>query len=387
MYLANYRSLFIALISLLLITVAFNASAHQMSTGYLNLKVDNHQPQQLTGQIQLRWFDLDRKLNIDLNKDGVLQWDEVLLQQIPISEFILSNLTFYSLDKTENSELCSINLAKKMKTDKHFDEGYLAFDFKAICPESIVDTSLMIHYSGIFDIDTDHKLIISLQGLNNEASNISGLIDHVNQSTTFSSNQSSVLATFKTFVYQGVVHILIGTDHILFIVVLLLTCTIYRVNNGWQAKSGFVDIAKSAAWVVTAFTLAHSITLTATALGWVAPSSKWVEFGIALSVLFTALNNIWPVILRLGWITFAFGLLHGMGFASVLAELGLAKEHKLLSIVSFNLGVELGQLMILAMIIPFLFLVRKHKWYQQYGVNLGSLAIAIIAASWCIERI
>lgn len=387
MYLSKYRSLFIALISLLFITVSATASAHQMSTGYLNLKIDDQQPQQLTGQIQLRWFDIDRKINIDLNKDGTLHWHEVLLQQIPISEFILNNLTLSSLNTENKSDLCVINLAEKMQTDEHFDEGYLVYNFTATCSNPVLDSALIVNYSGIFDLDTDHKLIVSLQGLSGKSSSISGLIDHADQSATFTSEQSGVLATFKTFVYQGVVHILIGTDHILFIIVLLLTCTLYRVNRGWQAKTSFVEIAKSAAWVVTAFTLAHSITLTATAVGWVAPSSKWVEFGIALSVLFTALNNIWPMILRLGWITFAFGLLHGMGFASVLAELGLAQEHKLLSIVSFNLGVELGQLAILAMILPLLFLVRKQKWYQVYGVNIGSFAIAMVAISWCIERI
>lgn len=381
---ANFIRLRIASVFLLLMLTSAAASAHQMSTGYLNLEIDNQQPQNLSGQLQLRWFDLDRKLNIDSNQDGQLEWSEVTTQQVVISEFVLNHLT---LSSSKQNHLCAMTLASNMQSDNHFDEGYLVYDFSAKCPESAVESSLNIAYSGIFDIDTDHKIVISVQGLNGQSSNISGLIDHANQTTEFNSEQSSIFATFSTFVYQGIVHILIGTDHILFIVVLLLTCTLYRANSNWKAKSSFIDIAKSATWVVTAFTLAHSITLTATALGWVAPSSKWVEFGIALSVLFTALNNIWPMIVRLGWITFAFGLLHGMGFASVLAELGLAQDHKLLSIVSFNLGVELGQLAILAVIIPLLFLVRKQSWYRSYGVNIGSFAIAVVAVGWCVERI
>lgn len=386
MFLANYRQLLLVVFYLFFMIFSSMASAHQLSTGYLNLEVDNVQPRNLNGQIQLRWFDLDRKVNLDINHDGQLKWNEVTAKQIPLSEFVLTNLALSAGYGADQSQFCNLNLANNMRTDTHFDEGYLVYDFSVICPESVVDSSLIVKYTGIFDIDTDHKLVISVKGLKDASSNISGLIDHTNQSTEFSSEQSGILTTFSTFVYQGIVHILIGTDHILFIIVLLLTCALYRENREWRAKSSFVDIAKSAAWIVTAFTLAHSITLTAAALGWVVPSSRWVEFGIALSVLFTALNNIWPIIARLGWITFAFGLLHGMGFASVLAELGLAKEHKLLSIVSFNLGVELGQLAILALVIPLLFLVRKQSWYQHYGVNFGSFAIAAVAVSWCVER-
>ena len=387
MYLIKYRSFITVIFALLLVTFSSCPSAHQMSTGYLNLDATMLKTQTLSGQLQLRWFDLDRKIKIDLDQDGELKWHEVTSQQLAIGEYILQHLSLHTQNETQQNQPCNIVLDNNMKTDNHFDEGYLVYGFTATCSNTSADTALTIEYTGIFDIDPDHKLIVSVQGLSAEASSISGLIDSNQQEVTFTPEQNSIFTTFSTFVYQGVVHILIGTDHILFIIVLLLTCTLYREDRKWQAKQSFLDVVKSATWVITAFTLAHSITLTATALGWVAPSSRWVEFGIALSVLVTALNNIWPLVVRLGWITFAFGLLHGMGFASVLAELGLAQEHKLLSILSFNLGVELGQLAILAAVIPVLFALRKQQWYQAYGVNIGSFVIAIVAASWCIERI
>lgn len=143
---------------------------------------------------------------------------------------------------------------------------------------------------------------------------------------------------------------------------------------------------KDTAWVITAFTLAHSITLTATALGWIVPSSRWVEFGIAVSIVLTALNNLWPLVTRLSLITFAFGLLHGMVFASVLGELGLSEQHTLLSILAFNLGVEAGQFMILMALLPLLFYCRGKTWYPKYGLKLGSILIGIIAINWSIQR-
>ncbi len=136
----------------------------------------------------------------------------------------------------------------------------------------------------------------------------------------------------------------------------------------------------------TAFTLAHSVTLTATALGILNFSSHWVELGIALSVLFAALNNVWPIVLRLGWITFAFGLLHGMGFAGVLGELGLPENQKLLAILAFNVGVEIGQLAILALVLPLLIFLRHTNWYRNWGMQLGSIAIGLMAIQWSVER-
>lgn len=382
MYQSNLRQRCFLLMIFAALFLPTIASAHQMSTGYLNLQLDAQQSNKLAGEIQIRWFDLQRALNIDNNGDGQLQWSEASSQQIPISEYVLQHLALSTA-----GQACPLILANKMKSDNHFDEGYLAFEFSSLCPKMINESGIRVSYSALFELDPDHKLIISMQGLGGEGEASSGVIDSEQQSRWFDVQQSGGFSTFSSFVYQGIVHILIGTDHILFIIVLLLTCTLFRANQNWQAKSSFIDIAKSAAWIVTAFTLAHSITLTATALGWIAPSSKWVELGIALSVLFTALNNIWPIVVRLGWITFAFGLMHGMGFASVLGELGLAKDHQLLSIVSFNLGVELGQLAILAFVIPILFLVRHKRWYQSYGVNLGSFFIAVVAVGWCIERV
>tara|TARA_R110000787_G_scaffold11016_3_gene36938 strand:+ start:1387 stop:1833 length:447 start_codon:yes stop_codon:yes gene_type:complete len=135
-------------------------------------------------------------------------------------------------------------------------------------------------------------------------------------------------------------------------------------------------------WQTNAFTLAHSLTL----LGWLKPHSRWVELGFTLSVLFAALNNIWPMVLCLTWLTFAFGLLHGMVFSCGIDELGLPADQQLLSLLAFNLGVEMGQLAILTILLPILILLRNTGFYRRGIMPEGSLLIVMMALQRSIER-
>jgi HupE / UreJ protein len=140
--------------------------------------------------------------------------------------------------------------------------------------------------------------------------------------------------------------------------------------------------------IVSAFTLAHSITLSLAALGVIDLPSRPVESAIALSVLLAALNNIWPYVSRRSWIiAFAFGLVHGLGFASALKELGLPRESLALSLIGFNGGVELGQLAIVAVVVPIAFAQRRSVYYRRGVLLAGSWLIAAIAAIWLIERL
>ena len=179
------------------------------------------------------------------------------------------------------------------------------------------------------------------------------------------------------YVYQGFVHIIPrGLDHILFVLALLLF-----------AKSRAVLL-----WQVSAFTLAHTITLALGIYGIVEVSSAIVEPLIALSIVYVALENIhraksntlshtrMPVI-------FAFGLLHGLGFASVLADVGLPQSQYALSLIAFNIGVELGQLTVIALAFICLLPFRNKNWYQTRLVKNLNGAIAIMATYWLFERL
>jgi hypothetical protein len=141
-------------------------------------------------------------------------------------------------------------------------------------------------------------------------------------------------------------------------------------------------------WVVTAFTAAHSITLSLAALELIALPSRLVESAIALSVMLAAANNLYPVVAQRRWVVaFGFGLIHGFGFASVLTELGLPADALLLSLVGFNLGVEVGQLAIVAGFLPLAYALRHTAFYRRGVFVWGSLLTLLVATIWLVERV
>lgn len=198
---------------------------------------------------------------------------------------------------------------------------------------------------------------------------------------------SSWLSSFVTYVKEGVWHIWIGVDHILFIVTLLLPAFLFWRERQWQALAGFRPAMIETIKIVTAFTLAHSITLTLSTLGWVSMPAKITESIIALSVVVVALNNIRPMFSHGRWsLAFLFGLLHGFGFAYVLGDLGLHSGGLLVSLAGFNIGVELGQLAILLVLLPLLYLLRNNRIYQKFLMPGLSGLIALVALIWIVER-
>jgi len=156
---------------------------------------------------------------------------------------------------------------------------------------------------------------------------------------------------------------------------------------GWEPRESLRDTSLDVLQVVTAFTLAHSLTLSLAVLGLVHLPARWVECGIALTVLLGALNNLRPVIVRRRWmVAFAFGLVHGFGFASVLADLGLHGVNLALSLAGFNSGVEMGQLLIVVAVLPLAFLARHTGIYRNAFMPAGSAAIVLLAAYWLVTR-
>ncbi|WP_299080278.1 HupE/UreJ family protein [uncultured Paraglaciecola sp.] len=366
---------------LLFASFSFSLHAHQMSTGYLNLDLSASQEQGVQGQLQLRWFDINSQVQLDKNLDGNLQWQEVKSRETQLMQFISNHL------KIEvNQQLCTLITSDELRSDYHFDEGYMSYSFVTSCKIKVID-ELVVRYSALFAQDPEHKLIINLNGTGDDMLGIGNTVVSADQQVVaIDIKNSGWLSVMGNYIYQGIVHIFIGTDHILFLIVLVLTSVLIYKNGKWIAKLNNSLVIRDTIWIITAFTLAHSLTLTATALGWLAPSSRWVEFGIAISIVLTSINNVWPVITRLSWVTFGFGLLHGMGFASVLGELGLSQEYTLLSILAFNLGVEVGQILILLAVLPILFLCRSQKWYPNYGLKICSILIGLVAINWSLQR-
>ncbi|EGF31347.1 hypothetical protein IMCC9480_36 [Oxalobacteraceae bacterium IMCC9480] len=197
----------------------------------------------------------------------------------------------------------------------------------------------------------------------------------------------SRITQFIDYAREGVWHIWIGFDHILFLLALLLPAVVFRQNKQWEAVGAFKPAFWSVLKIVTAFTLAHSITLTLATLGVISLPSRWVESTIAASVVIAALNNIYPLFRDRRWMmAFLFGLIHGFGFASVLSDLGLPKNALVLALVGFNVGVELGQLAIVAAFLPLAFYLRRTMLYRRIILLGGSGLIALLATAWLVER-
>jgi len=203
----------------------------------------------------------------------------------------------------------------------------------------------------------------------------------------FELDHPSPWSAFIEYLRAGIWHIWSGFDHLLFLLSLLLPAVLARRRNRWEAvpmaAPAFVNIVK----VVTAFTLAHSITLSLAALDVIRLPSRLTESVIAASIMVAALNNVFPHVTEGRWrIAFAFGLLHGFGFASVLAEMGLPKDARLVSLVAFNLGVEAGQLAVVLAVMPAAYLMRSTAFYRRGVMPWGSSAIAAMALVWFVQR-
>jgi hypothetical protein len=173
----------------------------------------------------------------------------------------------------------------------------------------------------------------------------------------------------------------------LFLCALLLPAVLIYRDGRWVGVTDFGEAFVNVVKIVTAFTLAHSITLSLAVLGFIALPSRLVESAIALSVMAAALNNLRPVVQsRLWMLAFGFGLVHGLGFANVLVELGLPTDALAVALVSFNLGVEIGQLAIVCAILPLAYLCRHSWFYPRIILGTGSLCIVAVAFVWLLER-
>lgn len=362
-----------------------NAWAHKPSDSYLSLVIDPEDTAQIRGQWDIALRDLDFVLGLDADDNGAITWGELRGKQGAISSYALTRLSL----QTER-QACTLR-ADDLLADQHSDGAYAVIIFSGHCPRPV--NTLAIDYRLFFDVDRQHKGLLKLQsgGAAGTAAATSSAVFAADQPQ----RQFEIGATaeksrwhyFGQYVEEGTWHIWIGIDHILFLISLLLPAVMYWRYQRWEP----VAVFKPAFWevlkVVTAFTLAHSITLSAATLGWVSLPSRVVESVIALSVVLAALNNLFPRVERARWaVAFGFGLIHGFGFASVLADLGLPDSALLVALLGFNLGVELGQLAIVAAFLPAAYLIRRSLFYRAFVLTGGSLLIAGIAGLWFAER-
>ena len=350
-----------------------SAHAHKPSDSYLSLSVRENA---VAGQWDIALRDLDFAIGLDTNADGAITWGELRSRQTEIEAYALSRLQLSSAGSP-----CPVQQGPLL-VDNHTDGAYAVLQFQAQC--AALRESLQVRYRLFFDIDPQHKGLLRLQY---QGTSSTGIFSPEKADQQFSLSAPSRLQQFLDYLREGVWHIWIGYDHILFLLALLLPAVAVREAGAWKPVSAFRPAFWNVLRIVTAFTVAHSITLTLATLGVVSLPSRWVESIIAASVVVAALNNIFPLFSERRWMmAFLFGLIHGFGFASVLSDLGLPQDALVLALVGFNVGVEVGQLAIVTGFLPLIYVLRRSWLYRRLLLLGGSVVIIILASIWLIER-
>ncbi|HXE40387.1 MAG TPA: HupE/UreJ family protein [Azonexus sp.] len=361
------RLLFIALFC-----AHFSAWAHKASDSYL---VIDARGSEVTAQWDIALRDIDFAIGLDSDGNGEITWGELRTRQANVAAWALSRL------EVQRGGPCPLELTA-LQVDTHTDGGYAVLRLAGVCPASAGD--LQLGYRLLFDLDGLHRGLLRLTV---DGTTHSTVLSPTSGTLRFGPDAVSRLTQFRQYLVEGIWHIWIGFDHILFLLSLLLPAVLVHSNAGWRGVARFGEAWREVLWVVTSFTAAHSITLSLAALGVLALPSRLVESAIALSVVLAAANNLYPVVAHRRWVVaFCFGLIHGFGFASVLTELGLPAGALVLSLVGFNLGVEVGQLAIVAGFLPLAFVLRHTAFYRRGVFVWGSLFTVLVAATWLVER-
>ena len=364
----------IALLLLLVLTPLGSAFAHKPSDSYLKIRASEPT---LSIQWDIALKDLDFKIGLDTNQNGEITWGEVKSRRDAIEAYALSNLKI-----TANGDPCQLRV-NDLLIAEHSDGPYAAL---LIATDTSSEAEqLDIEYSLFFDVDPTHRGLVLFS---NDVASSTHVLSPTDPIAEIKTSEANAFRTFVQFVREGVWHIWIGFDHILFLISLLLPAVLIRQQNEWKSVETFWPACKAVLKIVTLFTIAHSITLWLAVMEYVKLPSGFVEATIAFSIIVTAVHNLYPVFRLPGWaIAFVFGLIHGFGFANVLVDLGLSSVTLAISLLGFNVGVELGQLAIVLVFMPIAFLLRDTQLYRKIIFWGGSIVIAIIAAIWFVERV
>ncbi|MCK0154753.1 HupE/UreJ family protein [Alcanivorax sp. S6407] len=366
------------LIVCLLLVVSELALAHKPSDSYLQLE-SRDDSTVITGQWDIALRDLNLILPLDTNRDGLIMWGELLGQQPAIASQILSTLTVNAMTDRQTAD-CPLSLTGLQVSD-HVDGRYAALHLRGNCP--IAPQFLEVDYQFLFAQDPEHHGLLKLR--HNDDVLTATFSDGQRQQQL---SQDSVWQSFQGFIGQGIHHILIGYDHILFLLTLLFPAVLVWRTGGWQPAPSMTMALGQTLSIVTAFTLTHSLTLALATLGIISLPSWLVESAIAATVAIGAVANLLPRFFPRRWVmAFVFGLIHGLGFASVLADLGLTSSGIFLPLLGFNIGVELGQVAIVMVFVPIAYLMRQTHFYQRIFVPAGSLSIMVLAGVWLVERL
>ena len=354
------------------------AHAHKASDAYL--QIDAAAAQGTTVRLDVALRDLEAALDLDADQDGKLTWGEVKTGWPAIEQYALARLSI---------EGCTLRAGERA-LERRNDGAYAVMFLVSAC---VLPAKPVISYTLFREVDPTHRGIVKVQRPGQPV--VLMLLDPMQVPDTTaapaaaSGAPAAVAPTASTwgFLKDGIHHIVTGYDHVLFLLCLLLPSVMRRTPTGWQPVERLSQAVLPVVGIVSAFTVAHSITLALAALKVISLSPAFIEPAIAVTIILAALDNIWPIFpVRRVVVTFFFGLIHGFGFANVLAELNLPTSQFVWALLEFNIGLEVGQLMIVIGVTALLFGLRQRTRYPAWVIRGGSFAAILVGMLWLIER-
>ncbi len=365
----------------LLLLVPISSFGHSLSDSYLNLNLDRLDAEQpvISGHWLIAVRDLELAIGVDANHDGRVTWGELQQRNPEIAAYALGRLQIRS-----EVGLCQLSIGS-FQIEELNAGVFLYIPLSGTCPDY---QSLEFNYSLLFEIDSSHRGILSLQS---PAGSAIRIFSPVTSSQVITQDGSSALKNFGTFIIEGIWHIWIGLDHILFLMALLIPIVLgihQKVRELQDRSSPALILGVEILKVVTAFTVAHSVTLVLGTLKLIVLPARLVESVIALSVAVAGLNIIFPFLRRYHWqMAFMFGLIHGFGFAGVLGDLSLPAGLFFGSLLGFNLGVELGQLCIVLVLVPLLLILGLRASSRKTTSIISGVVISVFGLAWLADRL
>lgn len=361
-------------ICLLLMLADATAQAHSGSTAYLQATVVGASVQ-LRADYALR--DLDDTLGVDADDDGKLTWGELQATSPALLAYLAPRLSIAG-----DAAACALTASHDVQVTDHSDGPYAVFQFTARC--AVEPSQWQLTDNALFEFDATHRALVRWQ---HGAESSSATLTPTQRTLTLTGERGG-FETMREYLREGLAHVWSGWDHMLFIAGLFLPAALRRQGKRWQPVERLGPALTDAVKLVTAFTIAHAVTLCLTALGVVSLPSRVVESLVALSVLFAGFNNLLPLAGRrtlfvLAWV---FGLIHGTAIAGALLELGLPASGRLLALLGFNLGVEAAQLLLVAVLVPLAFALRNWRGYVSAVLWPGSMLVALAGLIWFINR-
>lgn len=353
-----------AVVAILLLLAPLAGMAHQASDSFIFIEGE-----QVRLDLALR--DLLQVQNLDVDGDGHVRWGELQSAEPGLRRYLAAHLQLLN-----GSEPCALSFT--LVGPHHYQNTpYAVWKIQSPCLQH--GGELQLNYRILFATDPGHR---ALYRLSEPWGRGAGALSPLRPSLEFGAAAPSPAQTFKAFFQHGIMHLLIGYDHLAFLLVLVLP-----VLNVHRRTGSALATLRELAVVVTMFTAAHSMTLAAATLGWLALPARLVEVAIAASITLAAGLAFAPRPHVQRYLALGFGLVHGLGFAGVLAELLSQDRSLLLALISFNLGVEVAQLALVVLSVALLYPLRQHWLFARVVSPLSLGLMAAAGLYWALLRL